>query len=102
MKFCKDFFLCLQKIKSIFFINRLISHRKWVNEQPEEIIPIAFDMEWPFSFKTGPGKSALIQICAITDVCYLYHLTNIKKLPAVLLELLCHKKVKLHGVNIKK
>ena len=59
-------------------------------------------MEWPFSFQTGPGKSAVIQLCAQTNVCYVYHISKLKNLPAALLTLLYHKKVRLHGVNIKK
>lgn len=74
---------------------------QWVLKQEQSVIPIAFDMEWPFSFQTGPGKSALIQICADLDLCYLFHLSKLKKLPAALLALLNHSKVRLHGVNIK-
>lgn len=58
-------------------------------------------MEWPFNFQTGPGKSALIQICAKIDLCYLFHISQIKSLPASLVQLLTHDKVKLHGVNVK-
>lgn len=76
---------------------------EWVNKQTDkEKIPIAFDMEWPFSFKTGPGKSALIQVCADVNLCYLFHISELKKLPLVLIQLLSHPKVVLHGVNIKK
>lgn len=67
----------------------------------DEIIPLSFDMEWPFNFQTGPGKSALIQICAKIDLCYLFHISQIKSLPASLVKLLTHDKVKLHGVNVK-
>lgn len=59
-------------------------------------------MEWPFSFQTGPGKSAVIQLCADVDICYIFHLSDLKKLPAVLVALLNHDKVVCHGVNIKK
>lgn len=76
---------------------------QWVNKQTDkEKIPIAFDMEWPFSFKTGPGKSALIQVCADIKLCYLFHISELKKLPAALIQLISHPKVILHGVNIKK
>lgn len=77
--------------------------RNWVNKQEtNEMIPIAFDMEWPFTFQTGPGKTAVIQLCADVDVCYVFHLPNLKKLPAALIQLLLHDKVCLNGVNIKK
>ncbi|KAI8130686.1 hypothetical protein FF38_06185 [Lucilia cuprina] len=75
---------------------------QWVEKQPGDgLVPIAFDMEWPFSFKTGPGKSAVIQICAELNTCYIFQLTNLKKLPAALVALLKHKRVRLHGVNVK-
>lgn len=76
---------------------------EWVNKQTDKSkIPIAFDMEWPFSFKTGPGKSALIQVCADIQLCYLFHISELKKLPTALIQLISHSKVVLHGVNIKK
>ncbi|XP_076238458.1 WRN RecQ like helicase isoform X3 [Calliopsis andreniformis] len=51
---------------------------KEVDNFNDTIVPIGFDLEWPFSFQTGSGKTALAQIC----------LNN-------------HPKVKLVGVNIK-
>lgn len=80
-----------------------IDFRTWVNsQQTNEMIPIAFDMEWPFTFQTGPGKTAVIQLCADIDLCYVLHIAALKKLPAALVQLLMHDKVCLHGVNIKK
>lgn len=77
--------------------------REWVNKQEtDEVIPIGFDMEWPFNFVTGPGRTAVIQLCADVGVCYVFHVFNLKKLPTVLVALLTHDKVCLHGVNIKK
>uniref|UniRef100_A0A0K8TYM3 Werner Syndrome-like exonuclease n=1 Tax=Bactrocera latifrons TaxID=174628 RepID=A0A0K8TYM3_BACLA len=76
---------------------------QWVEKQVHtELVPMAFDMEWPFSFQTGPGKSAVIQICVEEHCCYIFQLTNLKRLPAALVALLKHPKVRLHGVNIKK
>ncbi|XP_015439582.1 PREDICTED: Werner Syndrome-like exonuclease [Dufourea novaeangliae] len=66
-----------------------------------ETVPIGFDLEWPFSFQTGSGKTALAQICWNNDVCYLFHVYSLKKLPAAFTILLSHPKVKLVGVNIK-
>lgn len=66
------------------------------------MIPIAFDMEWPFTFQTGPGKTAVIQLCADIDLCYVLHVAELKKLPTTLVQLLTHDKVLLHGVNVKK
>lgn len=77
--------------------------RTWVNKQKtKEMIPIAFDMEWPFTFQTGPGKTAVIQLCADIELCYVFHVAELKKLPTTLVQLLTHDKVLLHGVNVKK
>lgn len=65
-------------------------------------IPIAFDMEWPFSFQTGPGRSAVIQLCADLNVCYVLHISQLDELPKSLLDVIYHPKVVLHGVCIKK
>ncbi|XP_044746392.1 Werner Syndrome-like exonuclease [Coccinella septempunctata] len=72
-----------------------------VAKQSEEILVIGFDMEWPFSFKTGPGKTALIQISPNLDITYLLHVSEMKNLPAGLCELLAHPKIRLTGNNIK-
>lgn len=73
----------------------------WVNEHKDEKVPIAFDMEWPFTFQTGSGRTAVIQLCADINLCYIFHVHDLKKMPAVLVALLKHDKVVLHGVNIK-
>lgn len=76
--------------------------RQWVEKQTDtDVVPMAFDMEWPFSFQTGPGKSSVIQICVDERCCYVYQLSKLKKIPAALAALLNHPKVRLHGVNIK-
>lgn len=76
---------------------------QWVKQQAEtvDVIPIAFDMEWPFSFQTGSGRTAVMQLCADINVCYVFHIFELKRLPAALWQLLNHDKVRLHGVNIK-
>lgn len=43
----------------------------------------------------------MMQLCAETDVCYLFQVSCLKKLPAALLQLLNHPRVCLHGVNVK-
>lgn len=63
---------------------------------------MGFDMEWPFSFQTGPGKTALLQFCPNLDECYLFHVHAMEKLPLALTKLLEHPKVRFAGVNIKK
>ncbi|XP_011503161.1 PREDICTED: Werner Syndrome-like exonuclease, partial [Ceratosolen solmsi marchali] len=72
-----------------------------VENKTDLIVPVGFDLEWPFSFQTGSGKTALVQICLSEAVCYLLHVYNIQKLPASFIALLSHPKVKLVGVNIK-
>ncbi|KAL3289660.1 hypothetical protein HHI36_023068 [Cryptolaemus montrouzieri] len=70
-------------------------------ENSDKPIVMGFDMEWPFSFKTGPGKTAVIQISPDLDVTYLLHVSEIKKLPMGLCKLLAHPLVRLTGNNIK-
>lgn len=90
----------LLRNKRFYILISLI--RQEVRASEKEIVPIGFDLEWPFSFQTGSGKTALAQICLANDVCYLLHIYSLKKLPASFTEFLCHPKVKLVGVNIKK
>lgn len=61
---------------------------------------LGFDIEWPFSFKGGSGKVALIQICPDKNLCFLLHVSTLTSLPKTLVFLLNHKHVKLVGVNI--
>lgn len=77
-------------------------YRQLANKCTEDEFVVGFDMEWPFNFQTGSGKTALIQISPSLDICYLLHLPQIEKLPKGLTEFLHHPKVKLTGVNIKK
>jgi werner syndrome-like exonuclease len=81
---------------------------KFVNSQIDsEVVPVGFDMEWPFNFTTGPQKTALIQICAVREEdlevgpCYLFHVTRLTKLPPAFMAFLKHPKIRWHGVNIK-
>ena len=75
---------------------------KFVEKSSEAQVYLAFDMEWPFNFKTGPGITSVIQICAELDKCFVFQLTKLKKIPLALTLLLNHPKVVLHGNNIKK
>ncbi|XP_076175008.1 WRN RecQ like helicase isoform X2 [Ptiloglossa arizonensis] len=72
-----------------------------VENYNNEVVPIGFDLEWPFSFQTGSGRTALVQICLNETICHLLHVYSLKKLPAAFVILLSHPKVKLVGVNIK-
>ncbi|XP_012252541.2 Werner Syndrome-like exonuclease [Athalia rosae] len=72
-----------------------------IKKTADPIVPIGFDLEWPFSWKTGSGKTALAQICMDYKICHLLHIYELKALPAAFVELLSHPKVKLVGVNIK-
>uniref|UniRef100_A0A1B0BJC2 3'-5' exonuclease n=1 Tax=Glossina palpalis gambiensis TaxID=67801 RepID=A0A1B0BJC2_9MUSC len=74
---------------------------QWVERQQHVPIPLSFDMEWPFSFQTGPGKTSVVQICLELNCCYVFQLTNLRKLPAALVALMKHPRVRMHGVNIK-
>ncbi|XP_014467932.1 PREDICTED: Werner Syndrome-like exonuclease isoform X2 [Dinoponera quadriceps] len=92
IQYANDFFDCAQICDSLI---------QEVKRSEKEFIPVGFDLEWPFSFQTGSGKTALAQICLQDSVCYLLHVYSLKKLPAAFVEFLCHPKVKLVGVNIK-
>lgn len=59
-------------------------------------------MEWPFSFQTGPGKTAVMQISPDLNTSYVFGFSKIDKLPMSVCVLLSHPKVRLTGVNIKK
>ncbi|XP_069674868.1 3'-5' exonuclease isoform X2 [Periplaneta americana] len=67
----------------------------------EDKLMLGFDMEWPVDFKTGSGKTALIQICVNEKICHLFHVCCMRNLPVAFIHLLQHPKVKLIGVNIK-
>lgn len=82
-----------------FFYNLF---RKEIENSNHKEILIGFDLEWPFNFHTGSGKTALAQICFNETICYLLHIYSLKKLPAAFVVLLSHPKVRLVGVNIKK
>lgn len=73
---------------------------KRANDSMENFV-LGFDMEWPFSFQNGPGKTSLIQISSSLDMCYLFQTSEIKKLPLALTELLSHTNVRITGVNIR-
>uniref|UniRef100_A0A1A9W3J3 3'-5' exonuclease n=1 Tax=Glossina brevipalpis TaxID=37001 RepID=A0A1A9W3J3_9MUSC len=75
---------------------------QWVERQRgDDLVPLSFDMEWPFSFKTGPGKASVVQVCVELSCCYVFQLSNLRKLPAALVALLKHPRIRLFGVNIK-
>lgn len=77
-------------------------YREWVEEQTLDKIPIAFDMEWPVDYSSSQCRTALIQLCAKLDVCHLFQVSGLRKLPNALITLLLHSKVVLHGNRIKK
>ena len=87
-------------VNSQIFVFNFNRHR--IEGSDEKIVPIGFDLEWPFSFQTGSGKTALAQICLSEELCYLFHIYDMNKLPSSFIMLLSHPKVKLVGVNIKK
>lgn len=75
--------------------------KKVDSREGDEMVGVAFDAEWTFSWQTGPEKISLIQVCLDLDECYLFHLPELKKFPASLSIFLNHPRVQLHGVNIK-
>lgn len=75
--------------------------KKVEKTEGDDLVAVSFDMEWTFNFQTGPEKTSLIQVCIDLDECFLFHLPQLKKLPASLILFLNHPRVFLHGVNIK-
>ncbi|XP_050513332.1 3'-5' exonuclease [Diabrotica virgifera virgifera] len=67
-----------------------------------DLLIIGFDMEWPFNFQTGPGKTATIQISYDEEHCYIFHVSKIRNLPSSLSQLLIHPNVRLTGNCIKR
>lgn len=92
IQYVDDFFNCAQTCDSLI---------QEVRSSEKKIVPVGFDLEWPFNFQTGSGKTALVQICLENSTCYLLYVYTLKKLPAAFVELLCHPKVKLVGVNVR-
>lgn len=82
-----------------------MTYRNWVNIKTEhDKIPVGFDMEWPIIDPKDTEKSsktALIQFCCSTSVCYLFQVWEHKTLPETLVDLLQHKRFLLHGNYIK-
>ncbi|XP_044257076.1 Werner Syndrome-like exonuclease [Tribolium madens] len=70
-------------------------------DEAADVLVLGFDIEWPFSFQTGPGKAALIQISPDLNTCYLIQISDLKKIPKGLTVLLAHPKIRITGVNIK-
>lgn len=73
-----------------------------VNQSAAPEVPIAFDMEWPFNFTSGPGKTALVQMCKDLQQCYIFRVYDLPYLPAGLISLIENPKVVFHGVKVKK
>ncbi|KAF2878983.1 hypothetical protein ILUMI_27193 [Ignelater luminosus] len=97
IKYFGNIYYFTDSIDCAIYCDKILSQ---VDKTPGNTI-IGFDMEWPFNFQTGSGKTALIQLSSTIYDCYLFHVTEFKKLPKALTELLSHSNVRLVGVNIK-
>lgn len=64
-------------------------------------IPVAFDLEWTFDYKSGPKPVAVLQICFNLDSCHIVQMSALTRIPASLTTFLNHSSIILHGVNIK-
>lgn len=68
----------------------------------DEAVPVSFDLEWTFDYKSGPKPVAVMQICMDLDNCYVIQMSTLNnKIPASLTKFLYHPATILHGVNIK-
>ncbi|XP_031560549.1 Werner syndrome ATP-dependent helicase homolog [Actinia tenebrosa] len=86
---------CLHKDECNFICDSLIT-----SAQEETVM--GFDMEWRVSFIKcgGSRKTALIQLCASEDTCYLFHLSRMSGFPSALKLLLENDKILKTGVGI--
>lgn len=74
---------------------------KNLEKKTEDIVPVSFDLEWTFDYKSGPKPVAVMQVCMDLENCYVVQMSTLKKIPASLTAFLYHPKTCLHGVNIK-
>ena len=47
---------------------------RYLAESKNELI-LGFDLEWPFNYKFGAGKTSLMQICPDEELCYIFHVS---------------------------
>ncbi|XP_063707509.1 3'-5' exonuclease [Culicoides brevitarsis] len=102
---------CLSYEKKIYYLTEYDEIEQasrellnWVNKNIPDgvgLLPVGFDMEWPFTYRTGPLKTALIQFSFSLNVCYLFQVWKFDTLPQSLIELVRHPKLLLHGNKIK-
>lgn len=93
--FCEDFYSIAE------YSDQIIKFVEQNKDNGKGKVALGFDMEWAFSFKTGPDKTALLQFCTSLDKCYLFHIYYLKKIPQALTALMHHPNVIFHGNNIK-
>lgn len=72
-----------------------------VEQNKDSEVPVSFDLEWCFDYKTGPLPTAVLQVCMDLTQCFIVQMSDLKKIPASLSAFLNHPKTILHGVNIK-
>jgi hypothetical protein len=72
-----------------------------VSKTQDMDVPVSFDLEWSFDYKSGPLPTAVMQVCLDLNQCYVVQMSDLKKIPASLSAFLYHEKTILHGVNIK-
>lgn len=60
-------------------------------------------MQWVVVLgRKGRPKTSLIQICLNTEICYLFHVFHIQKLPEAFIKLMTHNNVVMHSNSITK
>lgn len=71
-------------------------------QKSDSAVPVSFDLEWTFDYKTGPHPTAVLQVCCDLDQCYIVQMSDLsKKIPVSFSAFLNHPNSILHGVNIK-
>lgn len=92
IKYMREFFDVAEEF------DKLLSE---VSKIQDSEVPVSFDLEWSFDYKSGPLPTAVLQVCCSLNQCYIVQMSDLKKIPASLSAFLNHPKTILHGVNIK-
>jgi 3'-5' exonuclease len=90
--YLQNFFEVTEKIDELI---------KLVEAKKETSVPVAFDLEWPFTYENGEKEVAVMQICIDLEDCYVIQISDLKKIPATLIKFLYHPKIFFHGLFVK-
>ncbi|XP_077869992.1 bifunctional 3'-5' exonuclease/ATP-dependent helicase WRN-like [Saccoglossus kowalevskii] len=85
-----------------YYVHDLDLDRQPVENKDVAELVLGFDIEWPVTYESGvEPKTALLQLCTSSSVCYLFHLSSMTGFPGGLKILLESEQVKKVGVGIQ-